>query len=430
MSLLQNEIFMNLFLIILGFWSFCIAALYGWKKALFTHTWQEPYFADTPILIESDDWGPGSTFHSERLSELLQCLDQQTDSINRSAILTADMVLSVPDMQKIIAVPEQGYQRIFLDEGFPEILQTMRNAMKTGTFVPQLHGLEHLNGTAFARLCQVNDPRVQVALANPSEWQWESLESRLQGHYVDGSHEPSQSISLDDAQQLVSLATQTFTRLFGYPSLSTVAPCYLWNDDIEKVWKLNDIHYIQTAGYRCDGRGINGHYHQDKQIIRLGDSSAFGQTYLVRNVMFEPVDGRNTPETAYQEALSVYRQALPLSISTHRYNYTRDKVAFYASLAGLDQLLTHIRRTLTNTRFVASPELADAIVAPNAPIINHFNSSQWPPLRQLSGVKKLAPFLYRLHARHPKLNMLSYLTGLIIPAAIICHVFNPKRVNG
>jgi len=72
----------------------------------------------------------------------------------------------------------------------------------------------------------------------------------------------------------------------------------------------------------------HSHYHQDKPLIRVGDLSNSGQIYLVRNVMYEPVDGRNTPDTAYLEALSAYAQALPVSISTHRYNYTRSEQDF------------------------------------------------------------------------------------------------------
>ena len=420
---------MNLLLIILASWILCLIAVYLWKNKLFKQTWQEPYFADTPVLIESDDWGPGGVFHAERLTQLLACLEGHKDSVNRAAVMTADVVLSVPDIEKITADPDFSYQRKMLDEDFPEIYQVMLTGIKIGTFVPQLHGLEHLNGQAFAQLCHYNDARIAAAVSDPHGWNWESLDSSLQGHYVDGSHLPTQAISLENAQTIIALATQTFQKLFGHPSISTVAPCYLWNSDIESIWQKYGIQFIQTAGYRCDGRDEQGKYHQDRQLIRSGNLSDCGQVYLARNVMYEPVDGRNNSETAYHEALSAYAQALPICISTHRYNYTRSEEDFQQSLTGLHRLLGNIGQAFPDVRFVSSPELGTQIMTANAIITNHFNDVQWPPLKQLSGIKKIAPFLSRLYTRHPKLALLGYLTGLIIPVWLICELGKPKQLK-
>ena len=411
---------MNVLLIIVALWLLGVTAVICWKNKLFRQTWREPYFADTPVLIESDDWGPGGVVDAERLEQLLVCLESHRDTVQRTAVITADVVLSVPDVEKITADPDFTYQRKMLDEAAPEIYQVMLAGINSGAFVPQLHGLEHLNGQAFARLCQQNDPRIADAVADPHGWNWESLDSPLQGHYVDGSQLPSQAIGPEQAQAVIALATQTFQRLFGYPSVSTVAPCYLWNSAIESVWQQHAIQASQTAGYRCDGRNEHSHYHQDKPLIRAGDLSDSGQVYLVRNVMYEPVDGRNTPDTAYLEALSAYTQALPVSISTHRYNYTRSEQDFQRSLAGLDRLLTQIQSTLPGVRFVSSPELGMQMLAADSIIINHFNGELWPPLTQLTGIKKIAPFLNRLHTRHPKLSLLACVSGLIIPAWLIC----------
>ena len=420
---------MNLLLIIFASWILCLTAVYLWKKSLLKSTWREPYFADTPILIESDDWGPGADFQAGRLSKILSCLESHKDSVNRSAVITADIVLSAPDIEKITTAPDFAYHRKMLDEHYPEIYQAMLKGIKTGTFVPQLHGLEHLNSQALSRLCQQNDSRVADAVSDPNGWNWESLAPPLQGHYVDGSSLPSQSIKPENAQTIIALATQTFQMLFGNPSISTVAPCYLWNSEIESIWQSYGIRVIQTAGYRCDGIDENGKHHEDKQLIRPGDKSDTGQIYLVRNVMYEPVDGRHNAETAYQEALSAFTQALPICISTHRYNYTRSEEDFQQSLTGLDKLLSAVTQTFSNTRFVSSPELGEQISSATAVITNPFNDTQWPPLKQLSGTKKIAPFLRRLYTRHPKLVLLSYLTGLIIPVWLICGLGKPKQLT-
>ena len=411
---------MMIFFIFCSAWLLLLSVVFTWKYALFKKTWQELYFADTPVLIESDDWGPGHELHAQRLLQILTCLQTHKDTVGRAAVLTADIVLSVPDIEKILADPAAAYHRKLLNEVSPSIYQALLHGIRQGVLVPQLHGLEHLNGQAFARLCQLKDARISNALADPQHWDWETLDSPLQGHYVDGSQLPTQAISDEQANSIIALAALRFTELFSHLSLSTVAPCYLWNGTIEERWQQNGIKFIQTAGYRCDGRDKQGSYHQDRNLIRAGDISDAGQVYLVRNVMYEPIDGINNADTAYQEALVAYAQALPITVSTHRYNYTRAEHDFDSAIQGLDQVLRAIATHMTKVRFMSSPELGQQYALAQALVINNFNDKQWPPLKRLSGVKKLAPFLWRLYYRHRKLVVLAYLTGLIVPASLLC----------
>ncbi|WP_446811748.1 hypothetical protein ACH50O_09345 [Methylomonas sp. 2BW1-5-20] len=407
-------------LFFLGLWPMCLAALWLWKKSLFIATWREPYFADTPVLIESDDWGPGGDFHADRLAQLLRMLGKHTDSVHRSALLTADMVLAVPDIEKIESDTTGQYHRRLLDKDFPDIYQTLQQGIQQDTLVPQLHGMEHLNGKAFAELCQQQDPRLAAARSTNDWWDWEKLDSPLQGHYVDGRDLPTKPIDVSDANALVADAMRCFTRMFGYPSISTVAPCYLWNDEIEQSWQRQNIIAIQTAGYRCTGRDHTGQYLQNPPLIRLGNTNSYNQIYLVRNVMFEPVDGKNTPNSAFAEAEIAYRQALPVSISTHRYNYTRSETQCEQAVAGLDQLLTEISTKLPHVRFLASPELGEFLQKKTGDIVNHFNQRQWPALKMAGAYRKTGAFLYRLYYRHKKLVLIGYCTGLIVPAWLIC----------
>ncbi|HLP81296.1 MAG TPA: hypothetical protein VK141_04775, partial [Nitrosomonas sp.] len=168
---------MLLILIIPVFWLVLTIFLFLWKRELFIKTWHEPYFSDTPILIESDDWGPGGKFHASRLQSLIDCLAKHKDSVNRSAVLTADVVLTVPDTQAIKEASASFFPRKVLDRHFPEIYQAMIDGIKNDHLVPQLHGLEHLNDEAFATLFMAEDPRLAKASADNNWWDWESLDS-------------------------------------------------------------------------------------------------------------------------------------------------------------------------------------------------------------------------------------------------------------
>lgn len=403
------------------FWLISLLSLWLLKKELFISTWNEPYFADVPVLIESDDWGVGGDFHADRLINLLNHLKAHKDTVNRSAVLTANIVLSVPDLNKINQTSGK-YHRNFLHENFPVIFDALKQGIKNGNLVPQLHGLEHLNGNAFANLWQQSDPRMPLLNDYTNWWNWESLDSPLQGHYVDGSSLPTMAIDKQEAEELIDTATKVFLQIFDYPSTTTVAPCYLWDDNIEEIWKKHQISSIQTAGYRCTGRDETGKYIQSPSIIRIGEKNQYGQSYLVRNVMFEPVDGKHTAQSAFSEAKAAYRQALPISISTHRYNFTRTELEFNNSLKGLDQLLILIRSHLPNTRFTSSPELSDFLNTNQKIVINHFNQTEWPELTPITDYRKISYFLYRLYYRHPKLVLFSYFTGIFIPASILIRI--------
>ena len=411
---------MNIIFFILGWWFLCLFLLGVWKRELFLSTWKEPYFLDTPVLIESDDWGPGGPHHAERLKKLLECLANHRDSVGREAVLTADCVLAVPDIPAINESSRSIYRRKMLDIDFPSIHAVMKEGIKIGTMVPQLHGLEHLNSSAFLRLCHAKDPRVKDACKDDDWWDWESLDSPLQAHYVDGSCLPTRALPIKDLEMLIKEAVGQFERIFGYPSASTVAPCYLWNDDVERIWARNGIAYIQTAGYRCPSRDQEGRYIQDKKQIRIGDeSTAGGQRYLVRNVMYEPADGKNTPETALNEAIAARRQALPITISTHRYNYTRSKEGFILALEGLDLLLSKIEKQFSNIRYISSPELGQSIEAPHSFIQNPFQNTRYPPIKYMKGPRKIFPYIQRLMHRHPKLLYISIASGLIVPISLL-----------
>src|SRR4051794_2142466 len=99
-------------------WAASLIYLWRTHGALLRRTWNEPYFLDVPVLIESDDWGPGPDWHAERLSALTVLLARYRDSAGRRAVLTADTILAVPDPGPLHEGRAARYERRFLDEGY------------------------------------------------------------------------------------------------------------------------------------------------------------------------------------------------------------------------------------------------------------------------------------------------------------------------
>ncbi|MCB1876754.1 MAG: hypothetical protein KDH88_12345 [Chromatiales bacterium] len=399
---------------LIGLYCGFLLAVFLWKRRLFVATWREPYLADLPLLLESDDWGPGGEHHAQRFRELAQTLSRYTDSMGRPAVLTADMVLAVPDTRAMREQADGVYRRRFLDTDFPQIHQAFRDAMKAGVLVPQLHGLEHLNGDGLARLAKQGDPRVQPALQEDDWWDWESLDSPLQGHYVDGSALPTTNLEQQRQSDLVDQALTVFQRTFGFPSRSTVAPCYLWDDATESAWAQAGVRYIQTAGYRCTGRAADGRYVQDPPYLVPGQRNSHEQIYLVRNAMYEPVDGRRA-DACIRSIREAQRQALPAVVSTHRYNYTRAEEEHRESLAGLERILCACNRFSPRLRHCSSPELGAWLEEPGRDLVNPANGSRWPSLAAANTPGHINGWLWRLWYRHAKLRGLVVFSGLIAP---------------
>lgn len=395
-------------------WFLLLIALYVTQKTLLQTTWNEPYIHETAILIESDDWGPGANHHAQRLDGLVKVLARHLDRNGRPAVITADMVLCVADTQAIRNQGFNKYIRRYLDEAFDEIMSSLLTGIKNGVIVPQLHGIEHFYGTGLVEIASKKDPRVKDIFTTDNWTDWESLDSPLQAHYINGTQLPTSPVPTDERHEQIQEACNAFRRLFGIASRSTVAPCYLWDDEVESMWAQQGIRYIQTAGYRCPGRDSSGQYIQDLLQIRPGQRNAQGQIYLVRNAMYEPVDGRDV-ESCYQQALAVQRQGLPITISTHRYNYTRSSDEYTRSLAGLDKLLNRLKTGAPPIRFLSSPELGDWIADSSSTLVDPSTGKRWPPLTSQTGLLKLRSFLFRLWYRHKKLRILALVTGLIAP---------------
>lgn len=391
-------------------WVLTLAFLALRHGPLLRAAWREPYFLDVPVLIESDDWGPGPAWQASRLDELAALLSQQQDSVGRAAVVTADMVLSVPDAGRLRT--EGEWQRRFLDSDFPQMYAAFRRAQAAGVLVPQLHAIEHCHAEGLVALAAAGDPRLAVLDDDPERVDWERLDSPLQAHHVDCTVLPSRPLPASIQQTQVADAVAHFSRLFGFAPRSAVAPCYLWDDTTEDCWAAAGVAYVQTAGYRCPGRAADGSYRQDR-LLRLGDAGRGGLRYLVRNCMYEPVDGRGADGCiiAARQALA---EAAPIVISTHRYNYTRDLAAHRASLAGLERILDWVRQHVGPHCFLSSPELGDAISAQSAGELTGDPATANPPA-PLTGLPRLSAWHARLVHRHPKLRWLLNLSTLALP---------------
>ncbi len=408
-------------LLFAALWGAAVTVVVASRGRLLVATWREPYVGVPVVVIESDDWGPGPPDHAAALEALLAVLDRHRDSTGRPAVLTANLVMAVPDGEAIVASGYSRYIRRPIDR-FPEVAAALRAGHGAGTLCPQLHGLDHLHPDGLLERARAGDEAVLAWLA-AGGLDWEALASPLQGHYVDGSVLPTRVVAPEVQAALVAGGVEAFTAFWDEPPTSAVAPCYLWDDATERAWAAAGVRYIQTAGYRCTGRDGSGHYVQDPPWLAPGDRSTAGPRYLVRNVMYEPRDGRGE-EGAWEALTQRVAEAQPAVLSTHRYNYSGGGAA---ALAGLDDLLGRARARYPALRFLASPEWGRWIE--RGEVADPLTGER-PPLAPAPPRRKVAAFLRRLWNRHGKIRAIAWGSTLVVPAALLCLLLDPRPGRG
>jgi hypothetical protein len=268
-----------------------------------------------------------------------------------------------PDFEKM----EEEGKHLYKYEPFTETLKRYPEhemsfslwgeGMTAGLFRPQFHGREHL---------QVN--RWLKGLSDPNSETSKLFGERLYAICSSVSTEERKSYMAawewDDEKdreftlQAIEDGLRLFRNIFGYISLTAIAPNYTWNTEMEKVMHNYGVRYFQ-GGVVQRSPIVNG----SKEIIRryTGQKNKLGQIYLVRNCRFEPSSDpdKDWVDSCLSEINTAFRWKKPAIIESHRVNFigyinpeNRDR-----NLKLLHELLTAILKKWPDVEFMTSVQL-------------------------------------------------------------------------
>lgn len=348
------------------------------------------------VVLQSDDWFSIRTSSSEALEHLkalgaeyerchymkfdhfetaqdltalFEVLSAISDHRGRQAILTANCLSTNPDFSRI---EESGFNEYHAEPstrtaasipGAANNLELWQEAINSGICQPQSHGREHLHVRRWMRALQSGtDPITREAFRHRM--------FGVSGHIVPEKRE-SFLAALDTTKEsdshvpgaIVNDALTEFADIFGFPSHSFIAPNYVWGDEIEPVLHRSGVRFIQSG--RVQWHPSSDRSQRLRQRRFLGQTNGLGQTYLVRNVDFEP---SSNPSLDWQDhAMSQVRMAFtlrkPAVISTHRVNYmgaldtsNRDR-----GLRSLQGLLQGILKQWPEAEFFSTTELGELV---------------------------------------------------------------------
>jgi hypothetical protein len=348
------------------------------------------------VVIESDDWGsirmPSRQVYEKCLSAgyrvdeiayerydsllsetdlelLFNLLSSYKDSKGHSPIITANVLTSNPDFEKIKLSGFKKYYYESIEETFksyPEhsnCLNLWEKGMEDGLFFPQSHGREHLNVSMFMNALQRGDKDVHFG------FKYKMPGSIPHGSSASGNKYVAALLydSLKDKEEKLSIVLEgleLFENLFGFRSESFIPPNYKWSPDFNEQMAKNWVRFFQGNKKMAEPQpGGKKHIHSHY----LGEMNEFGQTYLVRNARFEPslADNRSvTVDQCLSEIKAAFRMKKPAIICTHRINYVGfiDETNRDQNLRLLDQLLKKITLRWPDVEFMNSVQLGKIIM--------------------------------------------------------------------
>lgn len=345
------------------------------------------------VVIESDDWGsirmPSlEAFHylkdkgldltsgdalrynlndnlatPDDLGALFDVLSSHKDKNNKPCVFTPLCLVANPDFKKI-------KDSNFLEYHYEPFTETLRKqpgceksfdlwkqGMKAGIFMPQFHGREHLNVTAWMNALRAGDQHTHMAFEQ-RVWGFKRPGDKKAAGYQAAFYLKHIS-ELDHQKKVLEEGLDLFEKVVGYKAQYFAPPNGFFNKTLEASLFEKGIKYINAWPRQKEPLG------NDKTRRRfhyLGQENKFGQKYILRNALFEPNQPkRNDINECLYRINIAFRWNKPAVISTHRANYigALNPNNSTLGLKELDKLLKALLKQNPDVEFMTTTELGE-----------------------------------------------------------------------
>jgi len=348
------------------------------------------------IVFESDDWGsirmPSiSSFNrlenlgldlrtrdaerynlndtlarSTDLENLFEVLSQFKGGDDKCAVFTPICIMANPDFERIKKSNFEQYSF----EPFTTTLKNYPNCEKSFNlwsegihhklFIPQMHGREHLNVSAWMNALKQGEEQTLHAF-NEGLWGFVPDQYTLPGIDYQAAFLLSDPGEIEYHYGVIKEGLDLFEDIFGYRALYFVPPNGKINNILNSTLFENGIRYRSSAKKQKESLG-NGRtktsYHY------LGQTDKYGITYITRNCFFEPNQpGIDWVNSCISDIDIAFHMKKPAVISSHRVNYIGSLNEANASngLKHLESLLTQITKRWPDVQFMTTEQLGNII---------------------------------------------------------------------
>lgn len=305
------------------------------------------------------------------LESLFEVLSSVKDKNGRHAVFTPFAMPCNIDFEGVSETGYKEYQYELLPMTFQKLEESqpdsyrgtwnlIQEGMKRGIYTPLFHGREHFNLKVFEEKLNTKDPALITALKHRS---YPSIGPT-------GYSSVSQMAAFEfwefeeneRFQEVIRDGLKRFEDVYGYRSNHFNPPGGREHPVIHGVLKENGVKYIDTPLFKHEHLG-RGKYR--KVFNYTGKKNQLGQTYLVRNVVFEPTDDRGVDWVTYalKQIEAAFRWNRPAIISSHRVNFCGhiDEENRKKGVSSLKELLHEIVQRWPEVEFMAANELGDLV---------------------------------------------------------------------
>jgi hypothetical protein len=245
-------------------------------------------------------------------------------------------------------------------KGYEKTWDLWKEGIVTGLMKPQFHGREHFNLKVFEEKFMNKDEEVIAALQNRSlacisSSGYSSISYTAAFEFWDFNENSR-------LKEIIEDGLLAFENVFGYKALNFNAPGGREHPVIHESLKSKGVKYIDTPWIKNEHLGLG----KFKKIINYtGKKNHINQTYLVRNVVFEPTanDGIDWVNYTLNQIQLAFRWNRPAIISSHRVNFCGhiDENNRSKGIQALKELLKKIINRWPDIEFITADKLGDII---------------------------------------------------------------------
>lgn len=348
------------------------------------------------VVIESDDWGAVrlsskkartalinkgypldecgyNTYDGleteDDLHALYDALRTVIDQRGAPAKITANFVVANPAFETIRSSNYEQYTfekftDTYLKNRRESVFSTLLQGVENNFLQPQLHGREHLQYSRWILALQQGNKALLDALA----WDMYSLHAPFSPNY---RFEYMDALAYENTAELENTITalregiQIFQEIWGFHSISFIAPCYVWGEGHEQILADHRIAILQ--GINNQFKPILRKLHECEAVRHfMGGQNAREQFYLIRNVFFEPalVPKFDWVSDAMNRITMAFRWKKPAIIGSHRLNYMGSIFEQNRSenLSQLVRLLKLIKKRWPAIEFMTTDQLGREVL--------------------------------------------------------------------
>ena len=231
-----------------------------------------------------------------------------------------------------------------------------KEGIKNGIFIPQFHGREHLNVTAWMKSLQSCHWDTRISFNN-GMWGIKTDPKNNIGVSFQAAFDLIDLNDLSNQETAIRQGLKIFFDLFGYKATHFVPPNGPFNRNLEKVASDSGIKFMSAAKVQKEPLGKG---QTRKSYHWLGQKNKHGQRYITRNCFFEPSqEGRDWVSSCINDIRIAFNWHKPAVISSHRVNYIGaiDPVNREKGLKQLKTLLGEVVKNWPDVEFMDSNKL-------------------------------------------------------------------------